>query len=370
MSNTHTYTVATMAIPAAMHRAILRRLQEADYVHAIGDDGLLDMAGIGLEACTTTNDWWRGDTAWHPATIEACLERIEEMREEWAVVAKLLGFDTYADPEQIIGAVRALKADARETTIGRLQLRQGQIQQLADFAGVPVDGTAEEDQDVLQLTLGHTGHSGPGLYASFDDVPEGGAIFLGIPEGDPQLLFGTDLPHPANGEQRRWFMAGANAMAKGLALVNHGDSESQYVADLDDDSCALQVARQFTSENEPRKRAELQVAIISAMKLARAMANKAPLHAQLLKLIGATSHEEAAGLIGHWRGSALSAIRRAESLERRLTDAMRLAWMLVDAAGGSVTIKWEGWGKVDWSTAHIHREEDPESRAVTLKAKA
>lgn len=261
-----------------------------------------------------------------------------------------------------------------ESPIGRLQLRQGQIQQLADFAGAPVDGAAEEDQDVLQLTLGHTGHSGPGLYASFDDVPEGGAIFLGIPEGDPQLLFGTDLPHPANGEERRWFMAGANAMAKGLALVNYGDSESQYIADLDDDAHALAVARRFTSDNDPQERATLQVAIVNAMARARSAqqadnAGPSALHAELLELIGATSHEEAAGLIAHWRGSALVAIRRAESLDRRLTDAMRLAWMLVNAGGGSVTIKWEDLAKVDWSTAHLHREEDPEMRGLTLRAK-
>ncbi|UTQ79890.1 hypothetical protein HXXDennis_56 [Xanthomonas phage HXX_Dennis] len=165
-----------------------------------------------------------------------------------------------------------------EWPIGRLQLRQGQIQQLADFAGVPVEGTAEEDQDVLQLTLGHVGHSGPGLYASFDDVPEGGAIFLGVPEGDPQLLFSADIAHPKNGEQRRWFLAGASAVATGRAFVNSGDSERQFITDSDDDTAALQVATQFTLENEPRKRAELQVAIIAALQHARASQERGLYH--------------------------------------------------------------------------------------------
>ncbi len=115
--------------------------------------------------------------------------------------------------------------------IGRLELRQGQIQALADFAGEPIRGTPDEDQDVLVLTLAHGGHSGPGLYAHFEDVPEAGAFYLGIPEGDPQLLFADDVPHPRNGDERRWFMAGASAVASGRAFVNAGDSEQQFVAE-------------------------------------------------------------------------------------------------------------------------------------------
>lgn len=464
MSNT--YTIATMEIPATMHAAILRRLQEADYVHAIGDDGLLDLSGIGLQACPGTNAWWQRSSDWHPATTQACLEQMEDMREDWSQLAKLLGFATFTDPEEIFSAVRALKKDPPESPIGRLQLRQGQIQQLADFAGEPIAGTAEEDQDLLQLTLGHNGHSGPGLYAHFEDVPEGGAIFLGIPEGDPQLLFSAGLPHPANGEERRWFMVGANATARGLALVNYGDSESQYINDLDDDAAALLVARQFTSENEPRKRAELQVAIVNAMARARsaqqaaqpsievrarrvrycleaislnlgsiessarhlsagsdddrlrvanmhqetsharqlvqaageavmelltgtsvpsaaeyfapeyytndgaglvtftrvppstwpewaaeAHAREVPgptLHQHLLDLLGAKDHASGCGVIGMLQGRTASLQAQLNDSERRVVDAQRLAWALVDAAGGSVEIGPSVLATMDW----------------------
>ncbi len=363
-----------------------------------------------------------------------------------------------------------------EWPIGRLQLRQGQIQQLADFAGVPVEGTAEEDQDVLQLTLGHVGHSGPGLYASFDDVPEGGAIFLGVPEGDPQLLFSADIAHPKNGEERRWFMAGASAVATGRAFVNAGDSEQQFIADNDDDTAALQVATQFTSENEPRKRAELQVAIIAALQRARAsqdrahnrvpdfagmalidtalgylstavddlasspdprpvgMVNEAmgclrqfvvggvsmpatthpadvsvfapeyythdgaglvtftrvppstwpewaaeaharevpgpTLHQHLLDLLGAKDHASGCGVIGMLQGRTASLQAQLNDSERRVVDAQRLAWALVDAAGGSVEIGPSVVATTDWRGKQLQQLKIPTGGIVFTSREA
>ncbi len=64
------------------------------------------------------------------------------------------------------------------TPAPRLELTNGQIAQLADFAGVPVTGTPLEDQDVLVIQHADAGHSGPGLYARYDELPEEGAIYL------------------------------------------------------------------------------------------------------------------------------------------------------------------------------------------------
>lgn len=246
MSNT--YTIATMEIPATMHAAILRRLQEADYVHAIGDDGLLDLSGIGLQACPGTNAWWQRSSDWHPATTQACLEQMEDMREDWSQLAKLLGFATFTDPEKIFSAVRALTAWPPQAILDGEELRRA--------VGVVAVVGQIEGNDVVRRE-------------SVLDV---------IDRRIPEVIDGQ-LPSPKTPEQRRWFMAGASAVAGGRAFVNAGDSEQQFIADNDDDTAALQVARQFTSENEPRKRAELQVAIIGAMKCARASQERAAPHA-------------------------------------------------------------------------------------------
>lgn len=382
MSNTHTYTVATMAIPASMHRAILRRLQEADYVHAIGDDGQLDMAGIGLVACNTTNTWWHGDTAWHPATIEACLERIEEMREEWSVLAKLLGFDTYADPEQILAAVRCLKEGAA-----------------ADL---------DDDAHALELARRFTSDNDPQERASLQ-VAIVNAMARARSAQQASDSTSTALPEGwvgghvhVEGVRIDWFSSRSSEQFAGLALI---DTALGYMSTALDDldsspdprpagmlkeaiACIRQAmlggiaapeatevfAPEYFSRNAGGEVAFTEVAPnrwpdwADAKQFAPQVLCRAQ-HAELLELIGATTHEEATGLIAHWRGSALTAIRHAEVLDRRLTDAMRLAWMLVNAGGGSVTIKWEDLAKVDWSTAHLHREEDPEMRGLTLRAK-
>jgi len=247
MSNTHTHTIATMEIPAAMHAAILRRLQEADYVHAIGDDGLLDLSGIGLQACPGTNAWWQRSSDWHPATTQACLEQMEDMREDWSQLAKLLGFATFTDPEQIFSAVRALTAWPPQAILDGEELRRA--------VGVV------------------------GVVGQFDghDVVMRNSVLDVIDRRIPKAVDGQ-LPSPKTAEQRRWFMAGASAVATGRAFVNAGDSERQFIADSDDDTAALQVATQFTSENEPRKRAELQVAIIAALQRARASQERGLYH--------------------------------------------------------------------------------------------
>lgn len=60
----------------------------------------------------------------------------------------------------------------------RFALRNGQVAQLFDFGGTPPVGTPLEDQDVLVIQHAEAGHSGPGLYAHYEDHPEEGALFL------------------------------------------------------------------------------------------------------------------------------------------------------------------------------------------------
>lgn len=361
-----------------------------------------------------------------------------------------------------------------EWPIGRLQLRQGQIQQLADFAGVPVEGTAEEDQDVLQLTLGHVGHSGPGLYASFDDVPEGGAIFLGVPEGDPQLLFSADVAHPENGEQRRWFMAGASAVATGRAFVNAGDSEQQFIADgaaelpewmltgrakvdghavdwvgkdalqdshgigySDTDQLPFAVngrrigfcleairlnlgsiessARHLSPSNdddrlrvanmqhETRHAQQLLQGAVDVLRELLTGTNVPPafdyfapeyythdgaglvnftrvppaewpewatdalkrmggyvsLYDDLLAVLEAKDHATARANIGGMRGRIVSLQFQLNESERRVVDAQRLAWALVDAAGGSVELGRSVLGTTDWRGKKLQQLQVP-----------
>lgn len=63
-------------------------------------------------------------------------------------------------------------------TSQRIELTNGQISQLADFAGTPDPGTPIEDQDVIVILHSDEGHSGPGLYAYYDELQEEGAIHL------------------------------------------------------------------------------------------------------------------------------------------------------------------------------------------------
>lgn len=78
-------------------------------------------------------------------------------------------------------------------TSPRFELTNGQVAQLFDFGGKPRAGTPLEDQDVLVIQHAETGHSGPGLYAHYGDLPEEGAIYL-----DGQL---PDSPKGALNEQ-------------------------------------------------------------------------------------------------------------------------------------------------------------------------
>jgi len=76
----------------------------------------------------------------------------------------------------------------------RFELTNGQIAQLADFGGTPVAGAPLDEQDVLVIRHADAGHSGPGLYAHYDELPEEGAIYLdGQLSACPQG--GSDAPN-------------------------------------------------------------------------------------------------------------------------------------------------------------------------------
>lgn len=64
------------------------------------------------------------------------------------------------------------------TPAPRIELTNGQIAQLADFAGTPVAGAPLDEQDMLVIQHAEAGHSGPGLYAHYDELPDEGAIHL------------------------------------------------------------------------------------------------------------------------------------------------------------------------------------------------
>jgi hypothetical protein len=44
----HTYTVVTLAVPQELYDHIAVKLRAAGYGHAFGDEGMIDMTGIGL----------------------------------------------------------------------------------------------------------------------------------------------------------------------------------------------------------------------------------------------------------------------------------------------------------------------------------
>lgn len=78
-----------------------------------------------------------------------------------------------------LGDVESVLIDASpKGAAPRFELTNGQIAQLFNFGGTPPSGTLLEDQDVLVIQNTDTGHSGPGLYAHYEDMPEEGAIYL------------------------------------------------------------------------------------------------------------------------------------------------------------------------------------------------
>lgn len=82
---------------------------------------------------------------------------------------------------------------SRNIPAPRIELTNGQIAQLADFAGTPTAGTPLDEQDVLVIQHANAGHSGTGLYAHYDELPEEGAIYLdgqfpGAPRGGSDAL--------------------------------------------------------------------------------------------------------------------------------------------------------------------------------------
>lgn len=73
-----------------------------------------------------------------------------------------------------------------------MELTNGQIAQLAGFAGTELPGTPLEDLDVMVIHHSDTVHSGPRLYAHYDELPEEGAV----------LLDGTVLPRQRQGNSK------------------------------------------------------------------------------------------------------------------------------------------------------------------------
>ncbi|WP_267358517.1 MULTISPECIES: hypothetical protein [unclassified Methylobacterium] len=51
MTRTQTHTVAELELPGAAYDEIRKLLKSAGYQHAFGEDGLIDMTGIGVTRC-------------------------------------------------------------------------------------------------------------------------------------------------------------------------------------------------------------------------------------------------------------------------------------------------------------------------------
>jgi len=117
------------------------------------------------------------------ALVEAC-EDMRAASEECDIgegLAHAVPFHLWnAFLSKLDAAQQALDASPKgvSTPAPRLELTNGQIAQLHDFAGTPVAGEPLDEQDVLVIQHAEAGHSGPGLYAHYDELPEEGAIYL------------------------------------------------------------------------------------------------------------------------------------------------------------------------------------------------
>ncbi|MBD9534688.1 hypothetical protein IB227_02335 [Stenotrophomonas sp. STM01] len=119
----------------------------------------------------------------------------------------------------------------------RFELTNGQIAQLADFAGTPVAGEPLNEQDVLVIQHAEGGHSGPGLYAHHDELPEEGAIYL-----DGQL---PDSPQDDSGAHQS--IASAIAELESPHVQNNKFRMGCLGADNIDTAVRLLTALQATS---------------------------------------------------------------------------------------------------------------------------
>lgn len=349
-NHTTTYSVATMQVPAGMHRAIQRRLEEAGYQHAIGDNGLLDLSGIALEPNIQTHAWW-AYSEWHPATLESAIEHMEEMRDDWAALGRLLGFERYADPEAMFAAVTNLANAGAPHPLAmvRLDLRQQQIAEMASFAGEPVPGTAMEDQDVLRLVYEAEGHSGAGLYISYDELPEAGAMFLGEPV---DMEVSKRQPFTGISNVTPEEMAVLIELAKQPGQLVILPAESERIERVPHDARRL---RQLLGKASFSAAADRHSALDHLANLEAV----ASLQQQLLDQLGVDDQHAAVKRIAELERAIifkesdqaeLTRLRlKLETLERNLVEAQRVLWTLVRSApGGSIRVQQDMLARQEW----------------------
>ena len=123
----------------------------------------------------------------------------------------IAGFGAKIEPARANPYMIDASPKGGSTSAPRFELTNGQIAQLADFAGTPVAGAPLDEQDVLVIQHTEAGPSGPGLYAHYDELPEEGAIYL-----DGQL---PDSPKGGN-DALQWAVSRWNAEVCNRPLVN------------------------------------------------------------------------------------------------------------------------------------------------------
>lgn len=139
----------------------------ADYEGVAADESFLRNAATLIRRMARTPAAPGIDLRPYRAAIEQAISNVSYMTGEGSAFVKLTELRDMIDasPKGV-------------NTAPRFELTSGQIAQLHDFAGTPVTGPPLEDQEVLVIQHADAGHSGPGLYAHYDELPEEGAIYL------------------------------------------------------------------------------------------------------------------------------------------------------------------------------------------------
>lgn len=116
---------------------------------------------------------------------------------------------------------------------------------------------------------------------------------------------------------------------------------------IDIDEAALEVARQFTSDTDVQRRAQMQVAIVEAIVKSR--------QADTMLLLAS--------------GSEIARLRRdlASRLEAAV-DQQRLMWAVIRSVGGEVSIDLRSLQQQDWSIASMKNDRSPDGNTVILRA--
>lgn len=289
----------------------------------------------------------------------------------------------------------------------RIELTSGMVAQLFAFAGQET-GAMPEDQAELTIEYTEAGHSGPGYYAHYSELPEEGSVLLdGVNpptfrnelqgDGTGQVL--PDIAPPASisakqpGQEAQpiyHVLPAVTPLAQGIDLLatvrrlRQHLAKASFATEVDRHSAGDLVSDLVDAIDERREG-------ITGFTIRQPVPEpttegfapfyfERPIGGGSVSLVNRGAREwpqwaeEAAKACNYSSPLVGMEMRRlrmqVETLTRKLLEAQRLAWLLARSApGGEVTISLHLLQSTDWSLAELQKNRDKSGFKDTWVAK-